>query len=326
MLSRIASLTRAQWGYSAALTEVPTPSVGLSDGISDRTSVGKTLKFGTTVFGAHGLIGRSTCVVHATVITSTDGQNVDKPAIVKWSWSPRTRLREASIIEAATTRAREAGDTWVLDTCPSSYIPKTLPIQIPQNCLADAIRGIFKCYQWIYEKAKAMHRDISLEILMYHINNGKIFGRLAPLGLVWEFGESTQDDDLRWLMTLLAFLENAPDVVVVFVCDGVYYYYDTPWLKRYNRPFVSHDDFLGRFLGTNGKRSKARPPEEQEHLSDSDDEWADERSYGIRILMNRLRTRDMSYSKEIRRRYRVDFWAVLQPEGRNRALNLEVFY
>ncbi|KAJ7339102.1 hypothetical protein DFH08DRAFT_964145 [Mycena albidolilacea] len=94
MLSGIASLTRAQWGYSAALKEAPTPSVGL-----------------ITVFGAHGLIGGGTWVVHATVVAPQDGQNIGKPVIVKWSWSPQTRTREASIIEAATMRETEADDT-----------------------------------------------------------------------------------------------------------------------------------------------------------------------------------------------------------------------
>ncbi|KAJ7339086.1 hypothetical protein DFH08DRAFT_659375, partial [Mycena albidolilacea] len=41
-----------------------------------------------------------------------------KPVIVKWSWSPQTRTRESSIIEAATTRATVAGDTWVLNHLP----------------------------------------------------------------------------------------------------------------------------------------------------------------------------------------------------------------
>ncbi|KAJ7903267.1 hypothetical protein B0H13DRAFT_2335120 [Mycena leptocephala] len=149
MLSRIASLTRAQWGYSAALKEASTPSVGLSDGISDRTFVGKTLKltngwtlrFGNTVFGAHGLIGRGTCVVHATVIASSDGQNVGKPVIVKWSWSPQTRTREASIIGAATTRATESGDTWVLDHLPIILHSQELPIQIPPHSVYPGLLG-----------------------------------------------------------------------------------------------------------------------------------------------------------------------------------------
>jgi hypothetical protein len=52
--------------------------------------------------------------VHATVIASPGGQNVGKPVIVKWNWSPQTRTQEASIIEVATMRATEADDTWVL--------------------------------------------------------------------------------------------------------------------------------------------------------------------------------------------------------------------
>ncbi|KAF8144290.1 hypothetical protein K438DRAFT_1992935 [Mycena galopus ATCC 62051] len=225
LLSRIASLTRAQWGYSAALTAAPAPSVGLSDDISDRTFVGKTLqltngwklRIGTSVFGAHGLIGRGTCVVHATVIASIDDQNVRKSVIVKWSWSPQTRSREASIIEAATTRAKEAGDTWVLDHLPivlhsqdvadtdspklrlsealdKKYEPRDLRITVQEELtpiedlttapeLADVMRGIFKYYRWLYEKAKVMHRDISLGNLTYRIKNDKIFGVLNDFDL-----------------------------------------------------------------------------------------------------------------------------------------------
>ncbi|KAJ7645774.1 hypothetical protein B0H17DRAFT_884229, partial [Mycena rosella] len=49
--------------------------------------------------------------------------------------------------------------------------------------LADAIRGIFKCYRWLYEKANVMHRDISLGNLMYRTKNGKIFGVLNDFDL-----------------------------------------------------------------------------------------------------------------------------------------------
>ncbi|KAJ7712219.1 hypothetical protein B0H16DRAFT_1437217 [Mycena metata] len=225
LLSRIASLTRAQWGYATALTEAPTPSVGLSDGISDRTFVGKTLQltngwmleFGATVFEAHGLIGRGTCVVHATVIASTDRQNIGKLVIVKWSWSPRTRTQEASIIKAATTRANETGDTWVLDHLPivlhsqevddadspklrlfqafeKKYELRDLRITVQEELtpiehlttapeLTLAIRGIFNCYRWLFEKARVMHRDVSLGNLMYRIKDGKIFGVLNDFDL-----------------------------------------------------------------------------------------------------------------------------------------------
>ncbi|KAJ7721396.1 hypothetical protein B0H16DRAFT_1262746, partial [Mycena metata] len=150
-----------------------------------------------------GLIGRGTCVVHATVIASTDGQNIGKPVIVKWSWSPRTRTQEASIIKAATTRANETGDTWVLDHLPivlhsqevndadspklrlfqafeKKYELRDLRITVQEELtpiehlttapeLTQAIRGTVlsrPSYRWLFEKARVMHQDVSLGNLM----------------------------------------------------------------------------------------------------------------------------------------------------------------
>ncbi|KAJ6568776.1 hypothetical protein B0H19DRAFT_1256492 [Mycena capillaripes] len=230
MLSRIVFLTCAKWGYSVALKEAPTPFVGLSDGISDQNFVGKTLKLtngwmlglGATVFGAHRLIGHGTCVTYTQFVkdcvgpgkTHLDmprlsytetyailgklsvglhGQNVGKPVIVKWSWSLQTRTREATIIEAATTRVTEAGDTWVLDHLPiilhsqevadtdSLHSEELKPIEDLKTApeLTEVIRGIFKCYRWLYETAKIMHWDISLGNLMYHIKNDSFDIRTA---------------------------------------------------------------------------------------------------------------------------------------------------
>ncbi|KAJ7934772.1 hypothetical protein B0H13DRAFT_2305222 [Mycena leptocephala] len=50
--------------------------------------------------------------------------------------------------------------------------------------LAQAIRGIFKCYRWLYEVAKVMHRDISVGNLIYrYLNNGQIVGVLNDFDL-----------------------------------------------------------------------------------------------------------------------------------------------
>ncbi|KAJ7331556.1 hypothetical protein DFH08DRAFT_966540 [Mycena albidolilacea] len=209
MLSRIASLTRAQWGYSVALKEAPTPSVSLSDGISDRTFVGKTLQFTNgwmLEFGVENTTYQEydvSVVFYKLVVASQDGQNVGKLVIVKWSWSPQTRTREASIIEAATTRATEAGDTWVLDHLPvTKYELRDLRITVQEELtpieglktapeLAEATRGIFECYRWLFEIGKVMHRDISLGNLMYRTKNGKIFGVLNDFDLSLLTDETT---------------------------------------------------------------------------------------------------------------------------------------
>ncbi|KAJ7287203.1 hypothetical protein C8J57DRAFT_1117037 [Mycena rebaudengoi] len=49
--------------------------------------------------------------------------------------------------------------------------------------LSEAFRGIFKCYRWLYEKAGIMHRDISLNNLMFRKIDGKIYGVLNDFDL-----------------------------------------------------------------------------------------------------------------------------------------------
>ncbi|KAJ6542223.1 hypothetical protein DFH09DRAFT_47189 [Mycena vulgaris] len=227
MLSRLASLTPAQWGYSTTLTAAPEPSVGLKDGVSDQIYKGKrlvlengwTLELGDAVFEAHGLIGRGTCVVRATIIDSTrkDDPQLNKSVIVKWSWSPDTRLKEADIIKKATTRATESGETWVLAHLPvvlhseefedndspkirlsayfgEEYEGRSLRITVQEELLqieelassadfAKAMRDILKCYKWLYEQPGIMHRDISLSNLMYRLKDGQIFGVLNDFDL-----------------------------------------------------------------------------------------------------------------------------------------------
>ncbi|KAJ7067160.1 hypothetical protein C8F01DRAFT_660788 [Mycena amicta] len=49
--------------------------------------------------------------------------------------------------------------------------------------LQEAFRGIFKCYRWLYEKAGIMHRDISLNTLLYRRINGQVHGVLNDFDL-----------------------------------------------------------------------------------------------------------------------------------------------
>ncbi|KAJ7301592.1 hypothetical protein DFH08DRAFT_978613 [Mycena albidolilacea] len=42
--------------------------------------------------------------------------------------------------------------------------------------LSEAFHGIFKCYQWLFEKANIMHRDISRNNLMYRRIDGTVYG------------------------------------------------------------------------------------------------------------------------------------------------------
>ncbi|KAJ7092421.1 hypothetical protein B0H15DRAFT_947977 [Mycena belliarum] len=201
MLSRIASLTLAEWGYPETLRgelkgsepKGPDPLLDNEKDVHSRgmkldLANGWTLELDTNIFRAHGLIGRGTCVVDATVIKTTkDDMPEDKRVAVKWSWVPRTRTAESAIIALATDHAKATGSAEML-----SHLPHVLTLRITVQEvlhpiaslttsaeLSLAIQGIFKCYRWLYEEVKIMHRDISLGNLMYRqMEGGKVIGVL----------------------------------------------------------------------------------------------------------------------------------------------------
>ncbi|KAJ7718758.1 hypothetical protein DFH07DRAFT_933460 [Mycena maculata] len=222
MLNGVADLTENQWGYHPLLnTPHPTelyPSQGVLThpfgGYNIKLNDGRSLTIGETIFQAHGIIGRGTCVSRAKM--KIDGEEND--VIVKWSWQAKTRMPEADFVKIATDLAIASGDTWVLN-----HLPKILHAEqkefdedSPQQCLSkhfgedyelralcvvvqeglcpiteltnaaelgEAFRGIFKCYRWLYEKAGIMHRDISRNNLMYRKISGKVYGVLNDFDL-----------------------------------------------------------------------------------------------------------------------------------------------
>ncbi|KAJ7066822.1 hypothetical protein B0H15DRAFT_972043 [Mycena belliarum] len=227
MLSRIASLTLAEWGYPEILRgelkgsepKGPDPLLDNEKAVDFRgmkldLANGWTLELDTNIFRAHGLIGRGTCVVGATVIKTTkDDMPEDKRVAVKWTWVPRTRTAESAIIALATAYAKSTENADMLSHLPhvlysqdfedldypqrplfeafrDSYELRTLRITVQEVLhpianlttsaeLSLAIQGIFKCYRWLYEKVKIMHRDISLGNLMYRqMEGGKVIGVL----------------------------------------------------------------------------------------------------------------------------------------------------
>ncbi|KAJ6561527.1 hypothetical protein DFH09DRAFT_1279280 [Mycena vulgaris] len=138
------------------------------------------LTLGKTLFQSHGLIGRGTC----------------------WSWLADSRTPEAEILQKAT-RLAQGSHSWVLD-----HLPKILwseerrfEAESPQCRLfehlgadkyelkapkdyAEALQGIFKCYRWLYEIPRIMHRDISLNNLMVRMKDGRIYGVLDDFDLL----------------------------------------------------------------------------------------------------------------------------------------------
>ncbi|KAJ7445440.1 hypothetical protein FB451DRAFT_1148766 [Mycena latifolia] len=222
MLNGVADLTENQWGYhpllsAPRLTKIFDRRGVLThpfDGSAIELNDGRSLTMGETIFQAHGIIGRGTCVSRAKM--NLNGQEND--VIVKWSWPAKTRTPEADFIKKATEFATESGDSWVLnhlpkilhaeqkefdDDSPQRHLSKHFgddyelralyivvleglrPITELTNAaeLGEAFRGIFKCYRWLYEKAGIMHRDISRNNLMYRKIAGEVYGVLNDFDL-----------------------------------------------------------------------------------------------------------------------------------------------
>ncbi|KAF8800096.1 hypothetical protein BYT27DRAFT_7175755 [Phlegmacium glaucopus] len=142
----------------------------------------------------------------------------DRGLIVKLSWSSKPRKSEDIIINEARSHAKACGDMWVLDHLPNilhaqdidrtaeepvkgliellgdSYEPRVLRLLVLEELtpitklgtapvLAEAFRGIFQCYEWLYTKPGIFHRDISVNNMMYREKDGKIFGVLNDYDL-----------------------------------------------------------------------------------------------------------------------------------------------
>ncbi|KAJ7067149.1 hypothetical protein C8F01DRAFT_1247545 [Mycena amicta] len=223
LLTAVATLSEWQWGYFPLLPAPKyIPSMRYEPGVLVSPfgeqvitlNGGRELTLNETIFQSHGIIGRGTCVSRAKM--KEGGKNTD--VIVKWSWPAKTRKPEAEFIKHATDKARVNGDPWVLDHLPKILHSETKEFKegTPQRHLAthfkddyelrelrlivqeelhpiteltdadelrEAFRGIFRCYEWLYNVAEIMHRDISRNNLMYRKMNGKIYGVLNDFDL-----------------------------------------------------------------------------------------------------------------------------------------------
>ncbi|KAF8153391.1 hypothetical protein B0H34DRAFT_103880 [Crassisporium funariophilum] len=199
------------------------------------------------VFVQHALIGRGTCVVRAKVFGNSLEDWKDKSIVVKFSFTPKTRVPEGNILAEILSIANghskmKAGDTtangdimddtdtmkdhekpnhaWVIDHLPDVlhyealeltdddvqsrlskhleskeiYEDRVLQILVMTELfsitklktsdeLVPVIKDIFKCYRWLYEHAELIHRDISLNNLMYREVDGRICGVLSDYDL-----------------------------------------------------------------------------------------------------------------------------------------------
>ncbi|KAJ7856529.1 hypothetical protein B0H14DRAFT_3864988 [Mycena olivaceomarginata] len=158
---------------------------------------GQSLAMGETIFQAHGIIGRGTCV-----------------------WPAETRTPEADLVKKAVALATgsESKASWVLNhlpkilhaeqiefghDSPQQYLSQhfgvdyelrvlRIVVQEPLRPITElttaaefleAFQGILKCYYWLHEIAHIMHRDISRNNLMYRKIDGKIYGVLNDFDL-----------------------------------------------------------------------------------------------------------------------------------------------
>ncbi|KAF9474598.1 hypothetical protein BDN70DRAFT_884630 [Pholiota conissans] len=186
---------------------------------------GVVLKLGDLIFLQHALIGRGTCVATAEPIEAGADWK-DKKIVVKFSFTPKTRTPEGVVLANIVKKVEERQeDKWMLDHLPevlhyeslaptasdvqtllSAYftakssdvyedrvlqvmvMTEQLPITelTTPETLISAIRDVFKCYRWLYETAGIMHRDISVNNVMFRKNGDQIHGVLSDYDLVLE--------------------------------------------------------------------------------------------------------------------------------------------
>ncbi|KAJ7882819.1 hypothetical protein B0H14DRAFT_1458935 [Mycena olivaceomarginata] len=218
------SLTRPQRGLvPKKLLEEPKTAVFSDDWKQMYTNHvlnlnGWTLKLEDVIFRAHGIIGRGTVVVRSEVITCPRPDLKGKTVVVKWSWVPKTRTSEPTIVHAALQQAVQNRPKMVhhipniyyyeefADEIPvflksrPEYEDRVLRIIVQEELhvittltdaaeLAQVFKEIFECYRWLFETVKIIHRDISLSNLMFKRMDGRLYGVLNDLDLAIQYDE-----------------------------------------------------------------------------------------------------------------------------------------
>ncbi|KAK7028555.1 other 1 protein kinase [Favolaschia claudopus] len=171
--------------------------------------------------------------------------------VVKWSWSD-ARMHEAQVVEHAANFARECGDVWVLDHLPNvvhyeereaSEGARTetgmLHVLVQEELypitelttaaeLGEAFLGLFKCYRWLYERYRIMHRDISFSNLKYRTIDGKVHGVLDGFNLaIYMDGQSSRfspQNSLPFMaLDLLESVPPAADYLYRYDLESIFY-------------------------------------------------------------------------------------------------------
>ncbi|KAF8184308.1 hypothetical protein K438DRAFT_2161505, partial [Mycena galopus ATCC 62051] len=95
--------------------------------------------------------------------------------------------------------------------------------------LGQAFYGIFLCYRWLYETAGIMHRDLSLNNLMFRKIGDKVYGVLNnfDLAVYWkDLSQSTlkqRTGTKRFMARDLLVLDNPPAHVYRFDLESLFY-------------------------------------------------------------------------------------------------------
>ncbi|KAJ7614203.1 hypothetical protein DFH06DRAFT_1484423 [Mycena polygramma] len=187
--------------------------------VDDTLSVtGWTFKVREIISRAHGIIGRGTVVVRAQVTHCPPDKNlVGQDVAVKWSWISRSRLPETEFVKAAVKYAEQT-DRGMLNHLPKIYHSEDLEwlappsqtflverfeneyedrvlrvivqellepiVQLEPQELALAFKGVVKCHRWLYETAKILQRDVSVDNLMFRTSKeGTVYGVLNDYDL-----------------------------------------------------------------------------------------------------------------------------------------------
>ncbi|KAJ7066492.1 hypothetical protein C8F01DRAFT_703727 [Mycena amicta] len=166
---------------------------------------------GNIVFKSNEPTGRGICVVRTHLVRTAAA------VVLKSSWPAESRmLVAATAVEHATSN-----DAKYLGKLPEIKYPQGSPQMFLFDLLKDeceqrvlrivvweelspitklttaadvakAFRGIFDCYRWLVEVTKIMHRDISLNNLMFRRRNGQLCGVLNDYDLAVQLDAATQ--------------------------------------------------------------------------------------------------------------------------------------
>ncbi|KAJ7025709.1 hypothetical protein C8F04DRAFT_1268848 [Mycena alexandri] len=194
ILHRFGSLNLAQWGY-VPLVPIPRPlPPGSTSTFSPSFYDGDELNLRdmTLKLGGHSLSAPRPPPTTPALSTN--------PSSLNGVGRRKSRAREADIINQARAHAADTNmrrhlpevlysedldgsipecHRHLMKHLPDEYEARVITVIVLEvlkpvtelsdpNELATALRGIFKCYRWLYETVKIMHRDISVNNLMFH--------------------------------------------------------------------------------------------------------------------------------------------------------------